>query len=254
LIQPGNSTVILRSQETGPNRGFVREVDKDNDGTPETIELVPARGILRASKDSGLLALRWRPLSAHDTLEGTADLREPKWSPVNASITTEGADQVAKVSAPEPHEFFRVVPGISNCFSLAAQPLGAKPNPWEIGGFKFEALDIAGAMLPQNAIVSRSGVIGLDVVHTARIHPQDDCNILHLDVRQTSGLVIFEAVGPLGAVMARQKLTGVGTGLQRVTLRGPGGRIHYVRVISPNAVCLIANLCCERTQPSPKSF
>jgi len=125
LIQTGNSTVILRSQETGPNRGFVREVDKDNDGTPETIELVPARGILRASKDSGLLALRWRPLSANDTLEAAKDLNDPNWSPVNTSITTDGPDKVAKVSSSGPHGFFRVLPGISNCFSLAAQPLGA---------------------------------------------------------------------------------------------------------------------------------
>ena len=81
-----------------------------------------------------------------------------------------------------------------------------------------------------------------------RIHPQDDCDILHLDVRQTSGFVVFEAVGPLGAVLVRQELTGAGTGVQRVSLRVARGRIHYVRVTSPNALCLIANICCERTQ------
>ncbi len=248
LSQPGNSTVILRSQETGPNRGFVRELDTNNDGTPEATELVPARGVLRASKDSGLLALRWRPLSANDTLEGAKDLNDPNWSPVNTSIITDGPDKVAKVSSSGPHGFFRVLPGISNCFSLAAQPLGAKPNPWEVGGFKFEAFNVAGAMQAQNTIVSRSGATGLDVVHTVRIHPQDDCDILHLDVRQTSGFVVFEAVGPLGAVLVRQELTGAGTGVQRVSLRVARGRIHYVRVISPNALCLIANICCERTQ------
>lgn len=248
LSQPGNSTVVLRSQETGPNRGFVRELDTNNDGTPEATELVPARGVLRASKDSGLLALRWRPVSANDTLEGTKDLNEPDWSAVNTSITTDGPDKLAKISSSGEHGFFRVSPGISNCFSLAAQPLGAKPNPWETGGFKFEAFNAAGAMQPQNTIVNRSGATGLDVAHTVRIHPQDDCDILHIDVRQTSGFVVFEAVGPLGAIVARQELTGAGTGLQRVTLRVARGRIHYVRVISPNALCLIANICCERTQ------
>jgi hypothetical protein len=30
-------------------------------------------------------------------------------------------------------------------------------------------------------------------------------------------------------------------------LRGFRGRIHYVRVVSPNALCLILDVCCERT-------
>jgi len=80
----------------------------------------------------------------------------------------------------------------------------------------------------------------------------DDCEVIHVDVFQTSGNVTFEAVGPLGAVAARQTLTGAGTGPQRVTLRGFRGRIHYVRIVSPNALCLILNVCCERA-PTPNT-
>lgn len=67
---------------------------------------------------------------------------------------------------------------------------------------------------------------------------------------QTSGYVNFEAVGPLGVVVARASLTDPGTGPQRVTLRGFRERLHYVRVISPNAQCLLLNVCGER---EPKS-
>ncbi len=247
LQQPGNSTVILKPV-LGAGRGFTRELDTNNDGTPEATDTLPARGALRASKESGLLALRWRPVTENDTLLCASNFTGSVWSPVGASVTTEGADRVTRLPLTGPHQFYRVTPSASNCFSLAAQPLGAKPNPWENGGFKFEALNAAGAMLPQNTILSRSGATGLDVIHTMRVQPLDDCHVIHLDVRQTSGLVIFEAVGPLGTVMSRQELVGAGAGVQRVTLRGFPNRIQFVRVISPNALCLIANICCERTQ------
>jgi hypothetical protein len=248
IDHPGNSTVTLKPVFSG-DRGFVRELDTNNDGVPEMVETLPARGALRASQqNAGVLALRWRPLSANDTLESTKDLNEPKWSPVNTDINTDGSERTAKVSMSEKHEFFRVVPGSEDCFALSAQPLGAKPNPWEIGGFKFEAFNAAGAMQPQNSIVTRSGSTGLDVLHTVRIHPANDCDTIHIDVRQTSGLVVFEAVGPLGTVIARRELVGAGAGVETVTLRGVAARIGYVRVISPNASCVIVKVCGERTQ------
>jgi hypothetical protein len=85
-----------------------------------------------------------------------------------------------------------------------------------------------------------------------RVHALDDCEVVHVDVLQTSGFVTFEAVGPLGVVVARQTLTGAGSGSQRVTLRTFRDRIHYVRIVSPNALCLVLNVCCERT-PMPNT-
>lgn len=248
ITQPGNSTLVLKPL-LGTQRGILRELDANNDGTPETKEVLPARGALRASKESGLLALRWRPLTTGDTLLCNTNLNSPAWSPVGTTVNTEGADRVARLPLTGAHQFYRVTPVTSNCFSLAAQAPGAKPNPWTIGGFKFEAFNAAGSMLPQNTILTRSGATGLDVVHTMRIHPQVDCDTLHIDLRQTSGYVVLEAVGPLGAVVARQELVGPGAGIQRVTLRAFRSLIHHVRVISPNALCLIANICCERTPP-----
>lgn len=160
---------------------------------------------------------------------------------------------LARVGMEAPQEFFRMRPEETSCFPLSEEAIGPRPNPWESTGFKFEALTAAGAMQPQNAIVARDGRAGLDVVHTVRIHPQYDCPVLHLDVFPTSGLVRFEAVGALGAVVSRAELAGAGTGTQRVTLRSFRDRFHYVRVISPNAQCLIESLCWERTprQPNP---
>jgi hypothetical protein len=86
------------------------------------------------------------------------------------------------------------------------------------------------------------------VLHTVRIHPLFDCDTVHIDLRQTSGLVILEAVGPLGAVIARRELIGAGAGVETVTLRGVATRIGYVRVTSPNALCVIVKVCGERTQ------
>jgi hypothetical protein len=247
MNHPGNSTVTLKPV-FGPARGFVRELDTNNDGTPDAVETLPARGALRASKDAGVLALRWRPLSANDTLESKKDLNDKTWSAVNAQIKAEGSDLATKVPVSEKHEFFRVASGKDDCFTLSTQPLGAKPNPWEIGGFKFEAFNAAGVMEPQNSIVTRSGSTGLDVLHTVRIHPLFDCDTVHIDLRQTSGLVILEAVGPLGAVIARRELIGAGAGVETVTLRGVATRIGYVRVTSPNALCVIVKVCGERTQ------
>jgi hypothetical protein len=155
---------------------------------------------------------------------------------------------VARIKPNQPSRFYRLRRSGTNCFSLSGFAVGARPNPWETNRFKFEAMSATGALLPQNTIVSRGGYTGLDVVHTVRVHPLDDCEIIDLDVFQTSGYVTFEAVGSLGAVVARQTLTGAGTGPQRVSLRGVLSRIHYVRVVSPNALCLILNVCCERAQ------
>ena len=247
LSQPGNSTVVLRPL-LGTERGFVRDLDANNDGVPETVENVPARGALRASKESDLLVLRWRPASGNDSLLCASNLTATAWSPVGVKISSEGADWVVRLPISGSNQFYKVLSSASNCFSLAAQPLGAKPNPWTIGGFSVEALNASGTTLAQNTIVNRSGATGLDVVHTVRIQPLEDCQTMHFDLRQTSGYVLLEAVGPLGAVAARQELTGAGAGPQRVTLRVARNRIHHVRVVSPNALCLILNVCCERVQ------
>lgn len=249
MKQPGNSTITLRPVLAG-GRGFVSELDTNGDGKPDFIETVPARGALRASDDSGTLTLRWRSGSASDALESTTDLAHPKWAPVKTAIATDGLDQAAKIPMPEKQEFFRLSQGISDCLLLSTQALGAKPNPWEIGGVRFEALKAEGSAQAQNLIVNRAAATGLDVAHTVRVHPQYDCDTMHLDLRQTSGSVVVEAIGPLGAVMAREVLADPGSNIQRVSLRTARSRIQYVRVISPKGPCLIASVCCERT-PTP---
>lgn len=253
ITQPAGVTFSLRTLPA--NRGFQRELDADNDGVPENVDELPARGALRADKEGSLLALRWRQAANDETLESTDDLTNPNWTPVNTAVNNDGADRKATAPTSGPAQFFRVKPAGTNCHSLATLPLGPKPNPWETNGFKFEAFTAFGAMRPYNEIVTRSGATGLDVYHTVRIHPQDDCRVIHLDILQTSGHVICEAVNVLGAVASRVELTGPGTGIQRVTLRGFRERIHFVRVISPNALCLVANICCEReaqTVPQPQ--
>jgi hypothetical protein len=246
--QPPNSTLVLRFPENPSVRTMSRELDTNNDGTPDVMENAPANGQLRIGPDAGLLALRWREAGRGETLECTSNLTANSWSPVSAPLTMENGERVARVSASGPAQFYRVKPMTSNCLSLSTFALGARPNPWETNGFRFEALSAVGAMLPQNTIAIRSGFTGLDVLHTVRVQPLDDCQVVHVDVFQTSGSVTFEAVGVLGAVVARQTLTGPGAGPQRVTLRGLHGRIHFVRVISPNGLCLILNVCCERAR------
>jgi hypothetical protein len=78
------------------------------------------------------------------------------------------------------------------------------------------------------------------------VQTADAYNAVELDVFQTSGLVTFEAIGPLGSVLARQILTTSTGKSQRVALRGFRGPIRSVRVISPNASCLVLGVCCER--------
>lgn len=230
----------------GPPRRLTRELDLDSDGTPETTEEVPAAGQLRADRESGQLALRWRRAASSETLESASKIAAAPWTPVGASVTTEGPDQVARVSTPEPTRFYRLKISSTNCFDLSAKALGPRPNPWDTNGWKFETLSAFGAMQSQNQILTRDDHTGLDVQHTLRLHPHDDYQVIHLDVYQTSGLVTFEAVGALGAVVARATLTGIGTNVQRVTLRGFRDRLHYIRMISPNAQCLLVNVCGER--------
>jgi hypothetical protein len=248
FTQPGNSTLTMRFTETPGTRGITRELDTDNDGKPDSIEEGLANGQLRIGRDAGLLALRWRQASHGDALECTSNLTANAWSPVPVQTTTEGGEQVARITPTGAAQFYRVKPKAAHCLSLSAFALGAYPNPWETNGFKFEALSALGALLPQNNVVTRGGFTGLDVVHTMRVHPLDDWEVMHLDVFQTSGYVIFEAIGSLGTVVARQTLTGAGTGPQRVTLAGFRSRVHYVRIISPNALCLLLNVCGERAQ------
>jgi hypothetical protein len=248
--QPGQSTLILRLPDDPGTGALSRELDTNNDGAPESVEAVPANGQLRIARESGQLALRWRQAGFGETLEVASKLAPGNWSPAGTPVTTEGPDRVARIEPTKPAAFYRLRGEGTNCLGLSALALGARPNPWETGRFRFEALSAAGAMLPQNAIASRGGRTGLDVIHTMRVHPLDDCEVIHLDVFQTSGYVTFEAVGPLGVVIARQTLTGAGTGPQRVTLRSFRGRIQHVRVVSPNALCLILNVCCERVAMS----
>ncbi len=245
---PGKATLKLLLPENPAIRSLTHELDLGSDGTVDSTGEALANGQLRISEEAGMVALRWRQAGFGEVLESTSTLHPNDWVPVNAPVTTEGPDQVATVSPTKPAEFFRLRSSSTSCFDWSAFSIGARPNPWETNRFKFEAVSAAGAMLPQNSIASRGGHTGLDVAHTIRLHPKDDCETIHIDVFQTSGFVTFEAVGPLGAVVARQTLTGPGTGPQRVSLRGFLGRIHYVRVVSPNAQCLILNICCDRVQ------
>ncbi|HUR46870.1 MAG TPA: hypothetical protein VMZ27_13410 [Candidatus Saccharimonadales bacterium] len=249
--QPGKSTLTLRIPSSGADRSLIRELDTNNDGIPDQVEAVPANGQLRGSREAGLLALRWRQLSSRETVECASNISAAAWSPVSAAVTNEGPDQVVRVATPGSAQFYRLKASATNCFSFAAFSLGPRPNPWNTNGLKFEAFSAVGTMLPQNTIVNRGGFVGLDVAHTMRILPQDDCHVIEIDVMQTSGLVSFEAVGSLGVVVGRATLTGPGTGLQRVTLRGFRDRIQFVRVVSPNALCAIINVCCERTEQPP---
>lgn len=245
ISQPGNSTLTLKPQ-IGANQGFTQEFDKDNDGVPEAVEQLPARGALRATKESGVLALRWRSLTRNDVLLCETNLNAATWPPAKVSVVTQNGDNVARVSLQGPQQFYRVQAAESSCLSLAAQPAGSKPNPWTSGAFRFESFKGLTDLLEANAIVTRNGATGLDVVQMVRIEPLEDCRVLHLDVRQTSGLVTFEAIGPLGTIVDRQELVGAGAGLQRVTLGMSPNPIRYVRVISPGGLCLISNVCGER--------
>ena len=242
---PSLATITFRLPPGTPRR-LLLELDLDSDGTPETTEEVPAAGQLRADRESSQLALRWRRAARTETLESASKVADEPWIPVGASATTEGPDQVARVNMAEPSRFFRLKISSTNCFDLSAEANGARPNPWDTNGWKFEAFTAFGAMQSQNQIPTRSGHTGIDVQHTLRLHPHDDYQVIHLDVYQTSGYVTFEAVGALGAVVARATLTGPGTNVQRVTLRGFRDRLHYIRMISPNAQCLLLNVCGER--------
>jgi len=250
--QPGKSTVTLRLPDDPANQTLTRELDTNNDGVPELVEDAPAKGQLRIAKEAGLLAIRWRQAGFGETLETTKLVDVASWSPVNAAVAREGSDQVARVEAKEPASYYRLRLTGTNCLSLSSFALGPRPNPWETNGFKFEAMTSTGALLAQNSIATRGGHTGLDVQHTLRLQSLEDCDALHIEVFQTSGLVTFEAIGSLGSVVARQVLTGAATAPERVSLRGFSGRIYAVRVISPNASCVILNVCSERSQASNK--
>jgi hypothetical protein len=245
---PGKATLTLRLPANPAIQTLTRELDLDSDGTLDSEEEAPANGQLRISENAGLVALRWRQAGFGETLEATTTLKPGEWSPLGVPVTTEGLDRVARVSPSKPAEFFRLRMAGTNCLDLSTFAPGARPNPWETNGFRFTALSAAGVMLAQNSIASRGGHTGLDVPHTTRMQLTEDCDVVHLDVVQTSGLVTFEAVGPLGIVVGRQTLTGAGTGPQRVTFRAFRSRIHSVQVVSPNALCLIVNVCCEQTR------
>jgi len=247
-VQPANSTLTLRLPNDPADQTLTRELDTNNDGKPDAVEAAPASGQLRIGQEAGLLAIRWRQAGFGETLESTKKLGPASWSAANAAVNREGSDQVARFSASEQASYYRLrLPG-TNCLSLSSFAVGARPNPWETNGFKFEARSSTGALLAQNSIASRGGFTGLDVQNTVLIQPVEACDVVTLDVFQTSGLVTFEAVGPLGTIIARQRLTGTGTGSQRITLGGFGGRVRSVRVTSPNALCLLLNVCCERLQ------
>jgi hypothetical protein len=247
---PGKATLRLLLPADPADPSLTRELDLGSDGLVDSTEELPANGQLRIGKESGMLALRWRPAGSGEALETTSTLNSNAWSVVGSAITNDGPDRVLRLTPAQTAQFFRLRLETTNCLSLSAFSPGARPNPWETNGFKFEALDGDGGPLAQNTIASRDGYTGLDVQHTVRVHPADDCDVLHLDIFQTSGYVTLEAVGPLGVVVDSETLIGPGTGPERVTLRSFRGGIHYVRVVSPNGLCLILNVCCERT-PTP---
>ncbi len=245
IAQPGHSTLVLKPQIEA-SRGLVLEVDANNDGVPESVEVLPARGALRASQESGLLALRWRPVTGTDVLLGQTNVEAGAWAPAKVTVEQDGGDHLVKVPIHASNQFYQVQPGSSNCLLLATQPVGFKPNPWAVAGFRFEAFKPGSDLQAGNSIVTRNGITGLEVIDTVRIEPLEECRVLHLDVSQDSGVVTFEAAGLLGTVVDRQELKGTGPGGQRVTLRGLPNRIQQVTVKSSGAICVINNLCGER--------
>jgi hypothetical protein len=246
---PGKATLKILLPDNPANPALTRQLDLGSDGTVDSVEEVPANGQLRVGKEPGMLALRWRTTGFGEVLESTTALASNTWSTVGLPVTTEGQDQVVRFAPGKSAEFFRLRLPATNCLSLSAQPIGALPNPWLAEGFKFESRSSVGDLLPQNSIVSRYGYAGLDVVNTMLVTPLDDCGVIHLDVSQKSGLVTFEAVGPLGVVVDRQTVNDFGPSPEQVTLRAFRGHIAYVRVVSPNGQCLILNVCGERVQP-----
>ncbi len=242
MTQPGNSTAILQAQEFGSERGISRALDANNDGAIDLLENMPARGALRVSRDSGLLALRWRPISENDALLCSTNVANAG-APVTTPITTEGADRLARIPLANSHQFYRVQPAPTNCVSLAGQSLGTRANPWSIGGFTFRASDASGAFAANNTVLSRSGTTGLDVQHTMAITLEQARSTVELDLRQASGIVTVDALGSLGTVLASQTLTRPGTELQHVTLTTGRVQTHSIRVTSRNAPCLITDLC-----------
>jgi hypothetical protein len=248
--QPAHSTMTIVLPDDPANQTLSRELDLNGDGVPESVEEAPAKGQLRISKESGLLAIRWRQAGFGETLEATKKFDPVSWSPVNAPVAKEGPDQVTRVQPADPTSYYRLrLPG-TNCLALGSFPLGPRPNPWETNGFKFEVVTTTGELVGQNSIVNRGGHIGLDVPYTIRLTLLQDCDTVQIEVFQTSGLVTFEALGSLGTVVGRQVLTGPGSGPQRVSLRAFSGQIQRVRIISPNNSCVILNVCCERSQAS----
>ncbi len=251
---PGMATVKLLLPPNPAHGALTRQLDLNSDGTVDIVEAIPANGQLRIAEEAGLVALRWRPASFGETLETTTELKPGDWTPVGLPITTEGTDRVLRFAPGQSAEFFRLRLERTNCLSLSAFQPGVRPNPWEINGFRLEALNAAGALQSQNSLVLRDNHVGLDVLHTMLVQPLADSGVVHLDVFQKSGFVTFEAVGPLSVVVDRQTLTGVGVAPERITLRSFRGRIHYVRVVSAQGQCLILNACSELAQSPPNQL
>jgi len=98
--QPAQSTLVLRLPDNPGTGSLTRALDTNNDGTPESVEEVPANGQLRIAEEAGQLALRWRQ-GFGETLEVSTKLAPNNWSPANTPITTEGPDRVARISPAE---------------------------------------------------------------------------------------------------------------------------------------------------------
>jgi hypothetical protein len=250
VTQPGLSTLrLVYPLAPLASPGLRRELDTNNDGAPDQVEMLPATGQLRIGPEAGLLALRWRQAGFGAVLETSPRVAPAAWSAVNATVGTEGGDRVARVSPATNSALYRLRYQSTNCLSLAGLASGSRPNPWATNGFQFEAATAAGTLAPQNTLTNRAGYTGLQVASVLRVTPPEGSGAVTLQVFNPDEPVIVEAVGPLGAILSRQTFPASPTAPQAVSVRGYRGSLQFIRVTVAAKPALVTSACAEMAAP-----
>ena len=139
------------------------------------------------------------------------------------------------------------------CIDFASMPPGPTPNPLNLNGVDFLALDHAGAPWPNPGIKNFGSVTGLDTGFRMQISLPMPCPAIRITLAHFSSPPTVEIFDAAGTAIGSQTLTAAQGVPETITLpSGPvagGGGVALLVVSAPQNEALITEFCCLEEQP-----
>jgi len=196
-----------------------------------------------------MLSLSWPSTEQLPRLEESDALRDGiHWSASRIPVRAGKDGFNASIPPGEDTRFFRLHSDPERCLDIGTFEAGPRSNPWTVGGYQFDSDSTPGGTARPNVLVrALDGTLGVDVDTFLTVGLPVPAHAVDLEFVSRSGWVEFTAYDAAGIPVATERVLGTSPMRRRVVLRSATTDIAWLSVQSPNALTVIAKLCCEFT-------